>query len=262
MGNGKSIEWYDSGIKSLKKLIRQHEIELEQFVNEINSDIDEQKSKVRVEEATGQNKKKILSKEVNDIDFLIKKYEIKLREYTYRMYTKLGKVRKTLIRDLENTKENRKRIKGNERIREITRLGNLKKKREKLKEKLEVKGIKVPVLDIKQIESEIEEQINSEIPHSNVFNISKVDETEYEKKVVSVLNRALDQFLRIAEKPDFITYLTKIMGEDSLLEIVEFLQEIIEKFRDLICPECGQTSLEINKKICELCGYDFTRRLL
>lgn len=60
--------------------------------------------------------------------------------------------------------------------------------------------------------------------------------------MIRVLTNALNQFLKIVEKPDSITNLSNIVEEDSLLEIVEFLLEIIEILSDFICPECGQTS--------------------
>ncbi len=178
----KTIEWYDQGITALKKLIKQHDIELEQFINEINSDIEEQKSKVRVEEATGQNKKKVLSKEVNDIDFLIKKYEIKLREYTYRMYTKLGKVRKRLIKDLE-TEKRLVRIKKRRGIaKEKFRLNTLLTQRQKLKKKLEKQGVKVPVLNLEQIESKIKQEKQVEIERKKNRIELDLEEIEGEDK--------------------------------------------------------------------------------
>ena len=51
---GKAIEWYDQGIIALKRLIKQHELELEQFIYRIENQIESQKKKIEVEKATGE----------------------------------------------------------------------------------------------------------------------------------------------------------------------------------------------------------------
>lgn len=59
------------------------------------------------------------------------------------------------------------------------------------------------------------------------------------------------------EKPEFIVNLSSSVQKDQILEMIDSLFQIIDKFDGFICPECRSImSLTEKIEICETCGYD------
>ncbi len=73
----------------------------------------------------------------------------------YSTWRKAGSVRKRLVRHLETEKRTVSGGKEKGITKEKFRLDRLLTQRQKLRDKLELKGVKIPVLNLEQIDSKI-----------------------------------------------------------------------------------------------------------
>ncbi len=270
----KTIEWYDQGIYALKKFIKQHEIELEGFISQIESPIESQKKRIEIEKATGKDKTKYLyieeedeynerNPEFSDIDSCIQKYLIRVgQDYPpsyYSVWRKAGSVRKRLIKDLETEKRTVSRRKRLEVTKEKYRLDALLTQRQKLMKKLELEGIKTPVLNLEQIESKIEQEINA--GSLGVINLGIYDENLKYKPLIQFTKNMLTQFLKVIAEPDSIIKLIEAVGLSNVKDVIDKLYEITWKLGEsgFICPSCQKIYIKEKMNICEVCGHDFMK---
>ncbi len=262
----KTIEWYDQGIIALNKLVKQHEIELELTINQIEDHIKTQKKKLEIDQATGEAKK--LSYEYERYDYdeddfelsregaykldakfsditsaidLLKKLNIYIQSYCWS--TKLWRVRKSLVSDLEKCRKDIARNKGREIKEEKKRLTTLLTLRQKLKRKLESQGTEVPVLNLEQDEQEI-----------------KAGVQEY-KPLIQFTKNVLTRFLKVITEPDSIIKLIETAGLRNVKEVIDIFYAIHWKLGEsgMVCPSCQKIYMKKKINICEVCGHDFMK---
>ncbi len=268
MKKKKNIEWYhlryeayERRVIELKKLIKQQENELEKFREEIDVLIEDQIHKKRLEETTLKSKEKLFTKDVEDVKYCLVKYrnfwehafwEDRLKYcFDNNIKLRLGNVKKYLINSLTSMKGRhisflKTKIQNDEK-----RLTKSLKAQQKFKKEMEIEGIETPVLNLAEIESEVEKQLESEKISSPI----RVDKPSLPN--IPFFKQNLEKFLKATESPESIKNLIDD-DEQEISEIINLLYQIFENFKEFVCPKC-YTLYPEKIKICERCGYDFTK---